>query len=333
MAMRRFRVTEASMLPALAPGDEVAAVDDRRPVVGDVVVFPHPEREGFWMIKRAARPPEPIGADRMWALSDNAEVTRADSRTFGPVPAGSALRVVDRLDAETHRQACALLASEDRALARAIDRFGAPELRRRRPGLPTLTLLVLEQQVSLESAAALFARLAEAAGDVSAGSLARLGAEGMRSIGVTRRKADCLAGLAERAISGELDFGALDDDPGRVARERLTTLRGIGPWTADTYLLSAQGRPDVFPVGDRALRVGAAETLGLGSVPGEEELRILGEPWRPVRAAAARIIWRAYMSKRGRKPPPDPRSVRAEGPRAAGEPPDDPDARERSQQV
>jgi len=314
MAMRRFRVTETSMLPALAPGDEVAAVDDRRPVVGEVVVFPHPEREGFWMIKRSARPPRPIGADRMWALSDNAEAGRADSRVFGPVAAASALRVVDRLDAETHRQACALLASEDRALARAIDRFGAPEWAPRRPGLPTLTLLVLEQQVSLESAAALFARLAEAVGGVSAESLARLGAEGIRDVGATRRKAECLAGLAERAISGELDFAALDDCPAHIARERLTALKGIGPWTADAYLLSAQGRPDVFPVGDRALRVGAAETLGLASVPDEEELEILGEPWRPIRAAAARIIWRAYMSKRGRAPPPDPRSVRAGDP-------------------
>jgi DNA-3-methyladenine glycosylase II len=80
-------------------------------------------------------------------------------------------------------------------------------------------------------------------------------------------------------------------------------MRGVGAWTADAYLLSAQRRPDVFPVGDRALQVGVAEALGLSEVPGGEQLLILAEPWRPVRAVAARLLWHAYLMRRGRGEP------------------------------
>jgi DNA-3-methyladenine glycosylase II len=84
-------------------------------------------------------------------------------------------------------------------------------------------------------------------------------------------------------------------------------VKGIGPWTADAYLLSALGFPDVFPVGDRALQVGTGEVLGMSSVPDEEELEIVSAPWRPIRAAAARVIWHAYLKRRGRVEPLDPR--------------------------
>jgi len=83
-------------------------------------------------------------------------------------------------------------------------------------------------------------------------------------------------------------------------------IKGIGPWTADAYLLSALRLPDVFPVGDRALQVGVMEALGLGAIPSPEELEILSAPWRPVRAVAARLIWHRYLASRGRVEPPDP---------------------------
>lgn len=308
MTMRRFRVAEASMRPTLVPGDEVVATDSDRPSVGDLVVFPHTSRTDFWMVKRVGSPPKPIGEDLLWVVSDSPEPATVDSRVLGPIDASTAMRVVDRLDAGTFVEACDLLASEDAALALVLERHGTPGFWHRQPGFKTLVWLILEQQVSLESGAAMYRRLDEAASGVTPRGVLALGVDGMRSVGVTRQKSAYLEGLARATETGDLDIDGLGEEPWRIARERLLTLKGIGPWTADAYLLSALRVPDMFPVGDRALQVGAAEVLELGSIPDEEELEILGAPWRPVRAVAARIIWHAYLTERGRVEPPDPTS-------------------------
>lgn len=306
MTMRRFRVTEDSMRPTLVPGDEVVATDSDRPGLGDLTVFPHPGRDDFWMIKRVAEAPEPIGDHQTWTVSDNAVQGTVDSRALGPIDVSTALRVVDRLDSHTFVEACALLSSEDEALAQVIDRHGIPEFWHRRPGFKNLVWLILEQQVSLESGAAMYKRLTGATGEVTAEEIEKLGVDGMRDLGVTRQKAGYLHALAGLTVTGDFDVDGLERDPWQVAREKLLTLKGIGPWTADAYLLSALRVPDMFPVGDRALQVGTAEVLGMSTVPDEDELVILGEPWRPVRAVAARIIWHAYLTERGRMEPPDP---------------------------
>lgn len=306
MSMKRFRVAEDSMRPALQPGDEIVATDTRRPSVGDLTVFPHPGRDDFWMVKRVADPPEPIGQEHIWVMSDNADATRADSRTLGPIPIRSALAVVDRLDATTFNEATDLLSNEDTALAEAIEQFGRPGFWHRQPGLRSLVLLILEQQVSLESGAAMYRRLDETAEGVSTGSIIRIGIDGMRSIGVTRQKADYLHSLALLVADGTLDIESLASLSADDARSRLISIRGIGPWTADAYLLSGLLHPDVYPVGDRALQVGVGEVLGMTHTPDEGELELASEPWRPIRAVAARIVWHAYLSKRGRTEPPDP---------------------------
>ena len=166
--------------------------------------------------------------------------------------------------------------------------------------------MILEQQVSLASGLAAYRRLGEALGEVSAQGIAALGVEGLRALGITRQKAAYLVELSEKILSVEVELDALGELPYAEAREKLLVLRGVGPWTADTYLLSSAGQVDVFPAGDRALQVGAAEVLGLASPPKPEELEILAEPWRPVRAVAARIIWHAYLSARGKAEPVDP---------------------------
>ena len=294
------------MRPALQPGEEVVATDTRRPSVGDLTVFPHPGRDDFWMVKRVADPPEPIGQEHIWVMSDNVDATRADSRTLGPIPIRSALAVVDRLDATTFNEATDLLCNEDNALAEAIERFGRPEFWHRQPGLPCLVLLILEQQVSLESGAAMYRRLDEKAEGVSANSIIRIGVDGMHSIGVTRQKADYLYSLAHLAAEGRFDIESLASLSADDARSRLISIKGIGPWTADAYLLSVLLHPDVYPVGDRALQVGVGEVLEMTHTPDEDELELVSEPWRPIRAVAARIVWHAYLSKRGRTEPPDP---------------------------
>jgi DNA-3-methyladenine glycosylase II len=313
MAMRRFEIAQESMLPNLRPGQEIVAVDTRQPGIGDVVVFEHPERDDFWLVKRVAIPPHPIAEDQAWVSSDNPDVTRADSRTLGPVARQSLWTAVERLDPSSFTEACQLLAEEDETLAKVLDEHGLPVFWKRDPGLPTLVWLILEQQVSLESGAEMYRRVHSAAGSVTAESLLDLGSSGLRSIGVTRQKTSYLLALAEAIVGGDLSLSDLGQLPQDRARASLLELRGIGPWTADAYLLSALRFPDVFPVGDRALQVGVAETLGLQEPPDEEQLETLSQPWRPVRAAAARIIWHGYLSGRDRIEPSDPTLTHGDG--------------------
>lgn len=306
MAMRRFEIAQDSMRPNLAPGDEVVAVDTREPSMGDIVVFPHPHRSEFWMVKRVADPPEPIGNDEVWVLSDNLEATQADSRSLGPLPKASTWTVIERLDTSSFTEACTLLADEDESLGSIVGEHGIPEFWARDPGFPTLVWLILEQQVSLESGAAMYRRLHEASGAMTPQAIVDLGEDSLRALGVTRQKSGYLLDLARGVLGGELDLDRLDTLPEEEARTTLTSIRGIGLWTADAYLLSAVRHIDVFPVGDRALQVGTGEALGMSSVPEPEELELVSQSWKPIRAAAARIIWHGYLARRGRVEPADP---------------------------
>jgi DNA-3-methyladenine glycosylase II len=244
--------------------------------------------------------------DEAWVTSDNHVVGVYDSRSFGPVPVASLQPRVERLDEVTFVEAVRLLTREEPAFARVIDEFGAPPFWHRPAGFPTLVWLIMEQQVSLESGAAMYGRLHALLGAIAPEALGAVTEGDLRGIGVTRQKSVYLMGLALAVVSGELDLEGLGGLPPDRARQSLLAVKGIGPWTADAYQLSALGSPDVFPVGDRALQVGTAEVLGMSSVPVQGDLDILSAPWRPIRAVAARIIWHAYLKRRGRVEPPDP---------------------------
>lgn len=313
MAMHRFRVAEDSMRPALAPGEEFVASTTLTPAPGDVVALPHPGREDFWLVKRMTAGPGDLvdGHGRLargeaWVSSDNRLVDGHDSRVFGPVPIETLRTRVRHLDASTFVEAVHLLAHEEEALAAVIHRYGVPSFWHRPEGLPTLVWLMMEQQVSLESGAAMYRRLHGLLGTITPEAIAGAGEEALRSIGVTRQKAGYLVELAGAIIGGDLDLEGLAEVDPSTARSRLLAIRGVGPWTADAYLLSALRLPDVFPVGDRALQVGTAEVLGLSHVPDAEELELVSLPWKPIRAAAARIIWHGYLEKRGRVEPSGP---------------------------
>jgi DNA-3-methyladenine glycosylase II len=306
MAMLRFRVAEDSMRPALLPGSEFVATESRQARVGDLVALPHPERDDFWLVKRRVDPPQPLPDGLAWVSSDNSTVNGVDSRSFGPVPVEALRPVVEQLDSTTFGEAVDLLTAEDPALAAIVEEHGSPRFWRRQPGFPTLVLFILEQQVSLESGAAVFRRISQAAGSVQPGNLLALGEDGLRAAGTTRQKAGYLIGLAEAVFSSALDLGELERAPSNRARDVLLGIKGVGPWTADVYLLSALRHVDVLPVGDRALQVGAAETLGLATIPGSSDLELLAEPWRPLRSVAARLIWHGYLARRGRTEPDHP---------------------------
>jgi DNA-3-methyladenine glycosylase II len=311
--MQRFRVSEDSMRPTLVPGDEFVATASRPAQVGDIVVLPHPDREDFWLVKRlAAGPGEvvdghgPLGPGEAWVVSDNIVAEVADSRRFGPVPDESLRPLVTRLDHTTFAEAVELLSSEEPLFADVVETHGPPPFWSRPAGFPTLVWLILEQQVSLESGAEMYRRLHRLVGQITPSRVARVGQEGLRMIGITWQKAGYIHDLAVSIRDGELDLDALAEQAPEQARESLLEVRGIGPWTADAYLLSALRLPDVFPIGDRALQVGMTELLGMTRLIFGDDMVFISRPWRPLRAVAARIIWHAYLSKRGRVEPPDP---------------------------
>lgn len=301
------------MVPTFLPGTELVVTSRRSAVVGEVVTLPHPTRDDFWLVKRVSGLPGDVvetskgwvelGPSEAWVSSDNQSDGAVDSRTFGPVPVTSLMPMVIEFDEESFGDAVDLLVTEDEALCRVVETHGKPGFWRRPPGFATLVLLILEQQVSLESGAAVFRRLRDLVGRVTPANLLSVTPDEIGAIGATRQKAGYIVDMAAAIAEGELDLTALRDLPDEDASRRLQQIRGIGPWTAEAYLLSAEGRLDFFPVGDRALQVGTGEALAMGATPSPDELKMLSEPWRPVRSAAARILWHGYLSSRGRSEP------------------------------
>ena len=188
------------------------------------------------------------------------------------------------------------LTARDRDLRRVVAAFGAPPMWRREAGFATLVLLILEQQVSLASARATFTRLAARAGTLEPARVLALDDETFRAAGVSRQKTAYVRALAEAVAGGRLDVERLRRLPDEAVREALVAIKGIGPWTADVYLLMVLRRPDVWPSRDLALAVAAHEVKGLGGRPGVDELDRIGEAWRPWRAVAARILWHHYLN-------------------------------------
>jgi DNA-3-methyladenine glycosylase II len=193
----------------------------------------------------------------------------------------------------------ALARSEPR-FAEVVKRHGPPPLWRREPGFGTLALLMLEQQVSLAQAAAMYARIAKAAGAVTAANIAGLGESGLRALGVTRQKAAYLAALAAQLETNALDLDALAALPDDDAYAALDALHGVGPWTAQCYLLFALRRSDAFPSADLALLEAVRDLWGLRARPSPDALERRARAWRPHRAVAARLLWHHYLSERGR---------------------------------
>jgi DNA-3-methyladenine glycosylase II len=204
------------------------------------------------------------------------------------------------LDAAAFAAVADELVAADADLARIVAEHGMPPFWSRPAGFRALVLLILEQQVSLASAAAAYRRLRERVRTVTPEAVLACRPEELRADGVSRQKDRYLRALAEAVASGALDLDALAGHDDATARAELLALPGIGRWTADVYLLACLGRPDLWPVGDRALQVAVAEAIGLADVPDPVALEALGERWRPHRSTAARILWHGYLGRRGR---------------------------------
>ncbi len=198
------------------------------------------------------------------------------------------------LQAETLRQGLDAIAAREPGMARAIALAGYPETRIRPRGHATMLRTIVGQQVSVASAASVWTKLEALLGETIAPE-ALLAAEfdALRACGLSRQKQGYARSLCELMLAGTLDFDDLPaDDEEAIAK--LVQIKGIGRWSAEIYLLFAEGRPDIWPAGDLAVQAGLHKILSLPGRPSEKETRALAEPWRPHRGAAAIFTWHCY---------------------------------------
>lgn len=194
------------------------------------------------------------------------------------------------------RSHVAALAERDPIFAAVVERHGVPEPRTSQPGAHTLLRTIVGQQVSVAAARSMWAKLEGAFGSPPDLNLLLAATdEQLRAAGMSRQKSGYIRSLAELVISGELDLDRLPKDD-EEAIALLTRIKGIGRWSAEIYLLFAEGRADVFPAGDLAVMVELGRLIGLPDKPSEKQLRELAEPWRPYRGAAAVLAWHSYNS-------------------------------------
>ncbi|MDN5844341.1 MAG: DNA-3-methyladenine glycosylase [Alcaligenaceae bacterium] len=189
----------------------------------------------------------------------------------------------------------------DPRLAKVHDIAGPFSLRTRDPGFAGLARIVCGQQLSVASADAIWGRLVARSGTVTAETFLALGTDGLQGVGLSRSKYTTLTGLAEAVVAGELDFAEIDSLPDRAAIAGLVRYKGIGPWTAEIYLMFCAGHPDIFPVGDLALRNAVADAFDIQPHPTPHALADMAAQWAPYRATAALLFWRFYAARRHRE--------------------------------
>lgn len=197
------------------------------------------------------------------------------------------------LTAEQIKHSLDAVAAREPAIARALEAAGYPEPRIRERGHVTLLRAIVGQQVSVAAAASMWNKLAAEVGeDVPPAELLARDFDTLRACGLSRQKQGYARSLCELVEAGAIDFDNLPDDEEAIAQ--LTQIKGIGRWTAEIYLLFAEGRPDIWPAGDLAVQAGLGKILGLEARPTEKETRALAEPWRPHRGATAIFTWHCY---------------------------------------
>ncbi len=198
------------------------------------------------------------------------------------------------LSAERIAEALGEVAAREPAIARAIERAGLPEPRIYQPGHATLLRTIVGQQVSVASAASVWRKLEALLGvDMEPPALLAQDFDTLRACGLSRQKQAYARSLCGLVAEGALDLAHLPPDD-EAAIAELVRIKGIGRWSAEIYLLFAEGRPDIWPAGDLAVQVGIGRILALAERPNEKATRALAEPWRPHRGAVAILTWHCY---------------------------------------
>jgi DNA-3-methyladenine glycosylase II len=192
----------------------------------------------------------------------------------------------------------------DPRLAGVIAQSGDVPLRRSEPGFASLASIVVSQQVSKQSADAIWQRLVSLVDPLEPAAFLAGGEAVWRAAGLSRGKQRTLVAVSEAVLENRLDLEHMCRIDGEAALAEMTAIKGIGPWTAEVYLLFAAGHPDIFPAGDIALQSAVADAFGFDARPNDRELRRLAESWAPWRGVAARLFWAFYAARRGRNVTP-----------------------------
>ncbi|MCK6608491.1 MAG: DNA-3-methyladenine glycosylase 2 family protein [Flavobacterium sp.] len=195
-------------------------------------------------------------------------------------------------------EAIAYLYKKDKVFKQISQQFGIPVQPKRPQGFETLVLLILEQQVSIDSAKATFNKLKIAIPDFSIENVFSFSEEDFRSCGVSRQKTKYIKALAEAILSKELDLESLAFKDADVVREELIKIKGIGNWTIDIYLMFCLNSLDIIPLGDIAVVNTMKELLDIHT---KEEMESYAQKWKPYRSVATYFLWHYYLEKRGRK--------------------------------
>ena len=198
------------------------------------------------------------------------------------------------LSAAQLREGIDAVAAIEPRIVRALALVGYPEPRIRPTGYMTMLRTIVGQQVSVAAASSMWGKLeSELGADFAPQELLARDFDTLRACGLSRQKQGYARSLCELVVAGEVDFDALPaDDEAAIAE--LVRIKGIGRWSAEIYLLFAEGRPDIWPAGDLAVQEGVARLLDLEARPAEKETRTLAEPWRPHRGAMAIFTWHCY---------------------------------------
>jgi DNA-3-methyladenine glycosylase II len=227
----------------------------------------------------------------------------AKSRTI--VPAESGPHHLPHIHTEADLDAgLAALGTIDPRFVPVIARAGRPPLRRRAHGYAGLAAIIVSQQLSTASAGAIWGRLTAAFDPFEPAALIRARPARLARLGLSGAKIRALKAIARAIEKGEIDLARLVDLPADAAHAALTALHGVGPWTADIYLLACLGHADAWPAGDLALQEAARLAFGLPARPTTKEMAPLGEQWRPWRSIAARVLWSYYRAVKGREGAP-----------------------------
>jgi DNA-3-methyladenine glycosylase II len=195
----------------------------------------------------------------------------------------------------------AALVKSDPRWTPIFERTGRPPLRRREDGFAGLAQIIVSQQVSVASAAAIHSRLVAIGDPFGHTSILRARKDKLLRVGLSNAKVKTLKEIAKAIEAKHIDLTALADIPADEAHNRLTALHGIGPWTADVYLLACIGHADAWPAGDIALQEAARLAFNLPSRPATKEMIALADGWRPWRAVAARLLWSYYRVAKSRE--------------------------------
>jgi DNA-3-methyladenine glycosylase II len=189
----------------------------------------------------------------------------------------------------------------DPRLRPILELTGMPALRRREPGFAGLAAIVCGQQLSTASAAAIWGRFSTAFDPLHHDAIKRARADRLGRLGLSAAKIKTLKNLARELAAERLNLDVLAEEDADAAHHTLTALHGIGPWTADVYLLFCLGHGDAWPAGDLAVQEAVKVGLGLKTRPTQKQMAPLAEPWRPLRGAAAHLWWAYYKVMRGRE--------------------------------